>query len=105
SITSTEVHELIAESMLDSDAARMAAMTRPTAPEGNTCDMKYGRILSGARSGGCGWWLKYASSARPTNESPNIHKASPAALTMNARRESSSDFVVWKRWTITWSLV
>ena len=36
----TDVHELIAESMLDSDAARIAAITRPTAPAGNACDMK-----------------------------------------------------------------
>src|SRR5437773_174448 len=104
-MTTTDVHELIAESMLDSEAARIAAITRPTAPGGNVCAMKYGRTLSGARSAGAGWWMKYASSARPTNDRPNIHSASPAALTTNARRESSTDRVVWNRCTITWSLV
>ena len=41
------MQELIAESMLDSDAAMIAAMTRPTAPAGNASDMKYGSELVG----------------------------------------------------------
>src|SRR5262245_30557839 len=101
----TVVQELMAESMLESDAARIAAMTKPTAPAGNACDMKYGRILSVAYSVGKSWCVKYAKSARPTNDNPNIQSTSPAALTTYARRESSIDFVVWKRCTITWSLV
>src|SRR3954469_6631652 len=105
SMTSTDVQALIAESMLESDAARIAAITRPTAPAGNTRAMKYGSTWSDGRSAGGGGATKYASSARPTNDRPNIHKASPAALMTNARRESASDLVVWNRWTITWSLV
>jgi hypothetical protein len=46
------VQELIAESMLESDAAMIAAITRPTAPAGNASDMKYGRSLSVWNSGG-----------------------------------------------------
>ena len=47
----------MAESMLDSDAAIMAAITRPTAPAGNASDMKYGSSLSVLYSGGsaCDW--------------------------------------------------
>ena len=62
--------------------------------------MKYGRILSVAKSGGsvCIW--KYANSARPTNDSANIQIASPAAFTMNACRASVSDFVVCSRCTM-----
>src|SRR5436853_7900926 len=96
----TEVQELMAESTLDSDAARIDAITRPTAPLGNVSDMKYGRILSVAKSCGSARVWKYAKSARPTNESANIHSASPAALTMNARRASFSDLVVCSRWTM-----
>src|SRR3954465_4827687 len=58
SMTSTDVHELIAESTLDSDAAMIDAITRPTMPAGNVSDMKYGRILSVAKSGGSGGALK-----------------------------------------------
>ena len=74
-------------------------------PGGNVSDMKYGRILSVAKSGGnwCRW--KYAKSASPTNDSANIHSASPAAFTMNACLASCSDFVVCSRWTMIWSLV
>ena len=91
----------MAESMLESDAARIAAMTRPIAPLGNALDMKYGSIRSDARADGAGLCWKYANSASPTNESPIIHNASPAALTMNARRASLTLLVVCRRWTIT----
>src|SRR5215471_3988072 len=99
-ITRTDVHELIAESTLESDAAMIDAMTRPTIPAGNVSDMKYGRILSVAKSGGSGRVWKNANSARPTNDRANIQRASPAALTMNACRASFSDFVVCSRCTM-----
>src|SRR4051812_35833004 len=94
STMTTEVQELIAESTLDSEAARIAAITRPTAPDGKAWDMKYGRILSVAYAEGRSWCVKYASSASPTNDRPNIHNTSPAALITYAWRESASDFVV-----------
>src|SRR5437763_9303873 len=105
SITSTDVHELIAESTLDSDAAMIDAITRPTIPAGNVSDMKYGRILSVSNSRGSGCVWKNAKSARPTKDSANIQIASPAALTMNAWRASLSDFVVCRRCTMIWSEV
>src|ERR1043166_6603083 len=103
SMTSPDVRELMAESTLDSDAAMIDAITRPTMPTGNVIDMKYGRILSVSKSLGSGRDWKNANSARPTNDSANIQIASPAALTMNAWRASFSDFVVCSRWTMIWS--
>ena len=103
SITSTDVHELIAESTLDSDAAMIDAITSPTMPAGKVSDMKYGRILSVAKSAGSGRVWKNANSARPTNDSANIQSASPAAFTMNACRASFSDLVVCSRCTMIWS--
>src|SRR5438270_9452572 len=105
SITSTDVHELIAESTLDSDAAMIDAITRPTMPTGNVSDMKYGRILSVEKSGGSGCVWKNANNARPTNDSANIQIASPAALTINAWRASFNDLVVCSRCTMIWSEV
>src|SRR4051812_37832917 len=103
SITSTDVHELIAESTLDSDAAIIDAITSPTMPAGNVSDMKYGRILSVSNSLGSGRVWKNANSARPTNDSANIQIASPAAFTMNACRASLTDRVVCSRCTMIWS--
>src|ERR1051325_3803374 len=105
SITSTDVQELIAESTLDSDAAMIDAITSPTMPAGNVSDMKYGRILSVAKSGGSGRVWKKAKSARPTKDRANSQIASPAALTMNARRASLTDRVVCSRCTMIWSEV
>jgi len=39
-MTTTDVHELIAESTLDSEDAMIDAITRPTMPRGNVSDMK-----------------------------------------------------------------
>src|SRR5882724_7501291 len=105
SMTSTDVHELIAESTLESDAAMIDAITRPTMPGGNASDMKYGRILSVAKLSGSGLVWKNANSARPTNDSANIQIASPAALTMKAFLASLTDLVVCSRCTMIWSAV
>ena len=69
-MTTTEVHELIAESTLDSDAARIAAITRPTAPRGNASDMKYGRILSVAKSAGSGVKLEVGEQREADKRQP-----------------------------------
>src|SRR5215831_15258601 len=99
-MTTTDVQALMAESTLESEAAMIDAITRPTAPGGNVSDMKYGRMRSVAKSGGSGRARKYANSARPTNDSANIQIVSPAAFTTNARRASRTELVVCSRWTM-----
>src|SRR5712692_2884715 len=98
--STTDVHELLAESTNKRDDAMIDAITSTTTPRGNVSDMKYGSILSVAKSSGSGWVRKYANSARPTNDSANIQITSPAAFTMNACRASFSDRVVCRRCTM-----
>src|SRR5437763_17044925 len=99
-MTTTDVHELIAESTLDSDDAMIDAITRPINPCGKVNEMKYGRILSVDMSAGSACSRKYAYRASPTNDSANIQMMSPAALTMNACRASFREAVVCSRCTM-----
>ena len=93
----------MAESTLESEAARMAAITSPTVPGGKTCLMKYGKIWS-VSPRRCGRERRAGSkrtASPPTRASATIQIVSLIAVIKKPLRASPIERVVWNRWIMT----